>query len=169
MTTSAKEPVFLTLLIETAKYRWFVGGIEPNGVAMPLLCSEEGNLARYVDLPFDEQASFLRHRLSGVLQAGFNRLWERGKKPLRIVFVADAEFAAAGMELTVRVAEHFVEWMTRPPVSFFLGNAKDEAQPLRLIAGESESSQQAAILQGWLALQTASENSSAWELTARKA
>src|SRR6266849_810917 len=108
---AAKEPVLLTVLIETAKFRWYVGGIGLDGAATPLFCSEPGNLKPYVGVPFDEQVNFLRHRLSGVLQRGCDRLWGRQLKPCQIVFVADGSFVEADSKLTRRVAEHFVAWM----------------------------------------------------------
>ena len=127
---TAKEPVLLTVLIETASLRWYVAGISLAGEALPLLKSEAGNLSPYLGVPFDEQVSFLRHRLSGVLQRGCDRLWGRQKKPCQIVFVADGPFVQASAELTARVAEHFVEWMTRPPVVFFT-TARGFAAPSR--------------------------------------
>jgi len=60
---TAKEPVLLTVLIETASLRWYVAGIGLEGEPLPLLKSEAGNLSPYLGLPFDEQVSFLRHRL----------------------------------------------------------------------------------------------------------
>jgi len=114
-----KEPMLLTVLIETSCLRWYVAGIDLAGKPLPLLRSETGNLNPYLSLPFDDQVSFLRHRLSGVLQRGCDRLWGRQMKPCQIVFVADGPFVQADAELTARVAEHFVEWMTRPPVVFF--------------------------------------------------
>jgi hypothetical protein len=60
MTT--KEPVLLTVLIETANLRWYVAGIGLNGEPLPLLRSEVGNLSPYLGVPLDEQVNFLRHR-----------------------------------------------------------------------------------------------------------
>lgn len=38
---TAKVPVLLTVLIETARLRWYVGGIGLDGAATPLLCSDD--------------------------------------------------------------------------------------------------------------------------------
>ena len=136
---AAKEPVLLTVLIETADLRWYVAGIGLAGEPLPLLKSEAGNLSPYVGVAFDEQVSFLRHRLAGALQRGCDRLWGRQKKPCHIVFVADGPFAQAPAELTPRVAEHFVEWMTSPPVVFFTRDSSSggrEPLLLRKVAGE---------------------------------
>src|SRR5262249_30843352 len=134
----AKDPVLLVVLIETGQLRWYVAGIGLDGEAMPLLFSEAGNLQPYVGIAFDEQVSFLRHRLSGVLQRGCDRIWARQKKPCQIVFVTDAEFLQAETALTHAVAEHFVVWMTNPPVTFFVSRTGFESQEpsrLDLIAG----------------------------------
>ena len=53
---------------------------------------------------------------SGVLQRGCDRLWRREEKPRQIVFVANGLFSEATPELTQRVADHLVEWMTSPLV-----------------------------------------------------
>ena len=78
-----KEPVLLTVLIDTSRLRWYVAGIRLDGEPLPLLRSEAGNLSPYLGIPFDDQVSFLRHRLSGVLQRGCDRLWGRQINPAR--------------------------------------------------------------------------------------
>ena len=95
MTTLAKTPVILAVFLETKKFRWFASVIDLQGACTPLIRSAEGNLATYLELPFDEQVSFLRHRLSGVLQRTFDRIWKREQKPCSIVFVADGYFSQA--------------------------------------------------------------------------
>ncbi len=166
-----KEPVLLTVLIDTSGLCWYVAGIRLDGEPLPLLRSEAGNLKPYLGLPFDEQVSFLRHRLSGVLQRGCDRLWGRQKKPCQIVFVADGPFLQADAELTARVAEHFVEWMTRPPVVFFTaasGFASHEPQSLEQVAGDLDSSLRTALDAGLTALRDALDRPDAWELVATK-
>lgn len=168
---NAKEPVLLTVLIETASLRWYVAGISLAGEPLPLLRSEAGNLSPYLGLPFDEQVSFLRHRLSGVLQRGCDRLWGRQKKPCHIVFVADGPFAQAAPELTRRVAEHFVEWMTRPAVAFFTcgdGFAAGDNLSLRSEAGELDDQLRQALDAGLPTLLAARDQPDAWELAPTK-
>jgi hypothetical protein len=168
---SSKEPVLLTVLIETAKLRWYVAGIDLDGAAIPLMCSEEGNLSAYLGDPFDEQVTFLRHRLSGVLQRGCDRLWGRQKKPCQIVFLTDGPFVEAAPELTNRVAEHFVEWMTSPPVVFLTSDRRftpDETGTFRTLAGGLEPSRQTALLAGLPGLFTAMADAKAWELAPPK-
>jgi hypothetical protein len=166
-----KEPVLLTVLIETTKLRWHVVGIGLSGEPLPLLVSEPGNLSPYLDIPFDDQVSFLRHRLSGVLQRGCDRLWGRQKKPCQIVFVADGPFVKASTELTPRVAEHLVEWMTRPPVVFFTsahGLRMRESPVLDCVAGELDEPLRTALDAGLTALGDAWDRPDAWELVLTK-
>ena len=165
-----KEPVLLTVLIETAQLRWYVAGIDLAGGLLPLLASEPGNLSPYLGIPFDDQVNFLRHRLSGVLQRGCDRLWGRQKKPCHIVFVADGPFTGANVELTRRIAEHMVEWMTRPPVVFFItarGFAAEpqmsEPQTLERVAGDLDNALRTALDTGLTAFRDAATRRQAWE------
>jgi hypothetical protein len=167
-----KEPVLLTVLIETDELRWHVVGIDLAGEPLPLLVSEPGNLSSYLGLPFDDQVSFLRHRLSGVLQRGCDRLWGRQKKPCQIVFVADGPFAQTPPELTPRVATHLVEWMTRPPVVFFITNrgfGTQEPPTLDRVAGELDAPLRTALDAGLSALGDVWDRQDAWELVPTKA
>jgi hypothetical protein len=146
-----KEPVLLTVLIDTAGLQWHVAGVELDGKPLPLIRSEPDNLRPYVGAALDEQVSFLRHRLSGVLQRGCDRLWARHKKPCQIVFLADGPFRHAPPELTQQVAAHFVEWMVSPPVAYFLcrdGFAADRPPSLEHVAGEMAPGRQAALETG---------------------
>lgn len=161
-----KQPMLLTVLIETSQLRWYVAGIDLRGEALPLLRSDAGNLSPYVGIPFDDQVSFLRHRLSGVLQRGCDRLWGRQMKPCQIVFVADGPFVQAEPELTPRVAEHFVEWMTRPPVVYFTaagGFAAAGSPVLNQVAGELNDDLRRALEISLPALGTALHQPDAWE------
>ncbi len=168
---TAKDPVLLVVLIETAELRWYVAGISLAGEPLPLLKSESGNLRPYVGVAFDEQVSFLRHRLSGVLQRGCDRLWARQKKPCQIVFVADGPFAQAPPELTPRVAEHFVEWMTNPPVAFYTRDPRfaDRERPaLCQVAGELAGAYAEPLHAGLAALVATLGDPNAWELAPPK-
>ncbi len=161
-----KQPMLLTVLIETSQLRWYVAGIDLRGEALPLLRSDVGNLSPYVGIPFDDQVSFLRHRLSGVLQRGCDRLWGRQMKPCQIVFVADGPFVQAEPELTPRVAEHFVEWMTRPPVVYFTapgGFAAAGPPVLNQVAGEPDVDLRRALEIGLPALGNVLNEPDAWE------
>jgi hypothetical protein len=160
-----KEPVLLVVLITTADFRWHVAGISLAGAPLPLLQSEPGNLNAYLGGTDDEQLSFLRHRLSGVLQRGCDRLWGRQKKPCQIVFVADGPFAQAPAELTRRVAEHFVQWMTSPPVVYFTspdGFDTATSPSLEHVAGELETSHRRALETGLPHLIGALDRPQAW-------
>jgi hypothetical protein len=168
---TAKEPVLLTVLIETAKLRWYVGGIGLDGAATPLVCSEPGNLKPYVGVAFDEQVNFLRHRLCGVLQRGCDRLWGRKQKPCQVVFVADGPFVEAEPELTDRVAEHFVAWMANPPVVYFVirgGTMSAPPSQLDAVAGSLAAEWRPALETGLSHLCVARELLDAWELVPTK-
>jgi hypothetical protein len=166
-----KEPVLLIVLIETARLRWYVAGMNLKSRAFPLLRSEEDNLDSYLGLPFDEQVSFLRHRLSGVLQRGCDRLWGRQMKPCQIVFLADGPFTQAAPELTTRVAEHFVQWMTRPPVVYCIcqqGFGDGATPALKQVAGEIDSQYLRSLSDGLPELLDRLPEVDVWELSPTK-
>ncbi len=167
---STKRPVLLTVLIEPQSFRWYVAGIDLSGTVTPLLCSQKGNFAGYVDQEFDDQTSYLRHHLAGVLQRGCDRLWGRQEKPCQIVFVAEGTFLDAPPELTNRVAEHFVEWMTSPPVVFFLRQSSDKAQQTQLtpIAGEITPEWLDAVVTGLPRMISQCGEDDPWELIMTK-
>jgi hypothetical protein len=168
---AAKEPVLLIVLIETEELRWFVAGVTLDGDSIPLLCSEPADLDAYIGAPFDEQVSFLRHRLSGVLQRGCDRLWGRQMKPCQIVFLADGPFKQAAPELAQRVGEHFVEWMASPPVVFLTtdGSFAPTANPsMNPLAGHLQPSHREALLAGLPQLDAATALTDQWELAPNK-
>jgi len=128
---NVKEPVLLIVLIETARMRWLAGGIDMQHNAIPLLASQDDDLAPYRTLEFEEQASFLRHRFCGALQRGCDRLWGRKQKACQFIFVTDTHFPDAPAELTDRVAEHMVQWMANPPLVFFSADDRSfQSRPL---------------------------------------
>lgn len=161
-----KTPVLLTVYLETATNRWFVAGIDLQGDMTPLLVSEPGNLDPYRGVEFDEQVSFLRHRLSGVLQRGCDRLWGRGLKPCQIVFVLDGPFRDAAPQLAQRLGEHMAEWMTKPPVVFLTvpSGQPQATTPPHTLAGELTPSHLAPWQQGWPQLWQAAQQLTPWEL-----
>lgn len=140
---SPKEPVLLVVLIETRLLRWSVAGVRLTGEPIPLIRSSEGNLSSYREKEPDEQVSFLRHRLAGVLQRGTDRLWGQTRKPCQIVFVADGPFPEGEADLGRRVGQNFVDWMSRPPVVY--GESAEECaldRPVQLefLAGSIDGS-----------------------------
>ena len=161
-----KEPVLLTVWIDPAQLQWHVAGIDLAGRVTPLVCSAPGNLRPYLGAEPDEQANFLRHRLCGVLQRGCDRLWGRRQKPCHVALVATAPFESTDPALTARVAEHFVEWMTRPPVAFFLlERSGDQTLRLARVAGEIDPERRQALDAGLPALLRALDHLDQWELT----
>ncbi|MBA2112941.1 hypothetical protein [Bremerella alba] len=167
---STKQPVLLTVFIESATFRWYVAGIDQQGITTPLLCSQEGDLSSYVGEALDQQVSFLRHRLSGVLQRGCDRLWGKMMKPCEIVFVTDSPFHEADEELTQRVADHFDQWMTSPPVVFFLieAGSKPCSPKLTTIAGQIPAEWRDALDKGFPSMITKCGEKDPWELVISK-
>lgn len=162
-----KMPVLLVMLVETERLRWFVAEVGMEGDSQPLICSEEGNLSPYLDLEADEQLAFLRHRFSGVLQRGCNRIWSRGKKPFQIVFSLDGPFLRGKEGLEDRLAEHFVEWLSNPPVVFTMGlprSSRDEQPRLRILAGEPSPSVHDLLAAHLPMLRRATCDETLWEL-----
>jgi hypothetical protein len=166
-----KEPVLLVVLIETAKLRWLVAAVGLGGEVIPLLRSEEGDLEKYRGLDFDEQVSFLRHRLSGVLQRGCDRLWERAKKPRQFIFVFEGLLPEPTGELTQAIADHFVLWLLNPPVVAFTSpaaTAPGQEPHLNRLAGELETPLEQLLHDRLDALLTASADPDLWDVSPRK-
>lgn len=111
-----KVPVTLAVLVDATRLRWFVAAIDGGSAVEPLVRSAEDDLALCRDLGFDDQVSFLRHRLCGVLQRGCDRLWPAGKKAGLFAVLFDGDVPNTPPELTQRVAEHFALWLMNPPV-----------------------------------------------------
>ncbi len=160
----SKTPVLLVVLVQTARLRWFVAAIEPDGRAEPLLRSEVGDLEKYRGLDFEEQVSFVRHRFCGVLQRGCDRLWGRGEKARQFVFVFDEPLPEPTGGLTAAVAEHFVEWLLNPPVVVYIG-----APQLDKVAGAIEAPLEDLLCARLGALLAARDDLAAWELAPGKA
>ena len=161
-----KEPVLLTIVIETARMRWLAGGIGLDQQVCPLLTSQDDDLAGYRGLTFDEQVSFLRHRFCGALQRGCDRLWGIQKKACQFVFLTDKEFPHAPPELTERIAEHLVQWMSNPPVTFFsVAGGLWSARPIEItrIAGEISAEYLDALQLGLPWLLDAAGQAERWE------
>jgi len=161
-----KEPVLLVVLIDTSQLRWLAGGITMTHEAIPLLASQPDDLADYGNLEFDEQTSFLRHRLCGVLQRGCDRLWGHKKKACHFVFLIDERFTLGPPELTDRIADHLVQWMANPPVTFFAANTpafSDRHVQLETVAGKIPAELLEVFNAGLPELLAASGDSEQWE------
>ncbi len=167
----SKAPVLLVLLIDSDLLRWFVGAIDLQGAIHPLLCSEVGDLSPYQGEDFDNQVSFLRHRMSGVLQRGFDRVWARNLKPRQILILFSDNLPDTTSELTQRVANHFVEWMMSPSVVVFAshtGLRSLEGGALTPLAGTLDESFQSLVQGGVMELCRATGQSDLWEVSPRK-
>lgn len=164
-----KEPVLLTILIDTDRMRWLAGGISLDQTVFPLLVSQDDDLVGYRDLTFDEQLSFLRHRFCGVLQRGCDRLWGIRKKACQFIFVTDHVFPHAPLILTERVAEHLVQWMSKPPVTFFTitsGSWETRPTEVAIMAGEMSAEYLKALQLGLPFLLDAVDQQDQWEQVA---
>jgi hypothetical protein len=92
-------------------------------------------------------------------------------KPGQVIFVADASFPHADPDLTQRVAEHFVDWMTNPPVVFFVsdnGFPRNGEATLRRLAGGLDHARHDALDRGLPQLLGAIERDDGWELAPNK-
>ena len=162
----AKTPVILVVLIDSARLRWLVASLGLDGELVPLVRSEEGDLSAYQGQPFDEQVSFLRHRLCGVVQRGCDRLWPVGKKACQFAILFDGNLPETTEELTRAVSEHFAMWMLNPPVAVF--GCSLSTSNLGLIAG-TITPEREQVVQGALApLFLTATDPDVWELSQRK-
>ncbi len=135
---SDRQKAILVVLITTREFRWHAGAITADGLAVPLLRSDQANLHHYTELESDEQVSFLRHRLAGVLQRGCDRLFARHMKANHFLLIADGRFVEADPAITQRLADHFVQWMINPPITYIIANPDFEihsADQIKVIAG----------------------------------
>ena len=163
--------MLLVVLITMRELSWHVAGIDLDGRSVLLVRSDSRNLEPYLGKPLDEQLDFLRHRLSGVLQRGCDRLWGRKMKPCEIVFATDGRFPQATSQLLDRVAEHFVQWMTNPRVTFFLGCSEFSANAeirFEQIAGELGTSHREVLWAGLPAVISAMNEPDRWEFIPNK-
>jgi hypothetical protein len=166
-----KPAVMLLVLVETARLRWFVAALGMDGRAVPLLRSDVGDLDKYRDVAFDEQVSFLRHRLCGVLQRGCDRIWARGAKACQFVIVFDGLLPEPTGKLTQVVAEHFTEWMLNPPVVVFNKQTTENlGDSLRFekLAGELDPQLEPILLARLGEVCAARDDLGAWEFAPKK-
>ena len=165
--TPEKTPSLLAVVIKSSLQQWFVAGIDMDGTVEPLVRSEPGNLDQYVGQGEDEQLSFLRHRLSGAMQRGCDRLWARNAKAARIVLIADHDLPDSDAALLPRLADHFHTWMTRPPVSFYRGHGDstiEDLESLECLVGQPDAEQAVPLRQALPQLCQRMADSDCWEV-----
>ncbi|GAA4470717.1 hypothetical protein [Novipirellula rosea] len=156
----------LVVLIDTAACCWHAATFDLSGNPIPLLRSDEGNLDPYLGQPFDEQISFLRHRIAGVLQRGCDRLFARHMKASHFVLIADGNFPEADESVTPRLAEHFVQWMMNPPVVYLRapqGFNVQDAGDLEVIAGDFPAEIASIVQPGLSQLVALQNDAECWE------
>ena len=158
-----KELVTLCVLVDTGTLSWWVAALRDSGDVRPLLRSEPGDLDRYRGLSSDEQTSFLRHRFCNILQRGTDRLWGYQMKAQTFAFILDNDLPHAAAELTVRTADHLVQWMSQPPVIFVRIPVTADPAPRVAIAGEVTESQLSHLTSAAASMRQLQHNSSDWE------
>lgn len=167
---SERQPATFIVLIETQRQRWFAGASDDAGQTIPLMRSDEGNLDQYVGLEFDEQISFLRHRLAGVLQRGCDRLYAKQMKAEQFLLAADGDFPDADPRVTNALAEHFVQWMINPPVVYLRTAGQfelDHAADWEVIAGELPADADESVSEAVRELAARRNRPDDWELIPR--
>lgn len=170
MSRGNREPVLLTVLMQPGLLCWHAAGIRRDGQSVPLLRSEENSMTAYRGLEPDAQRSWLRHCIAGVLQRGCDRLFARNMKAEHFVLIADRHFPGAAADLTEQLADHFVQWMINPPVTYLLtppGFVDESAVQWQLIAGELPEAIDQALHRGLPELVAELEAPASWELIPR--
>ncbi|MEM8668460.1 MAG: hypothetical protein AAGG48_13160 [Planctomycetota bacterium] len=166
-----KTPTLIVVVIIAARQQWFVAGVSLADAKLDCFVkSEPANLDDYVGKSPDEQLSFLRHRLSGAMQRGFDRLWAKHRKAHRIVLIADEDLPDSAAGLLPNLANHLDTWMTRPPISFFRGEGHgqfDELDQLSCLVGPLNTEEAASLQEQLPALKAALEADASWEVIAK--
>jgi len=111
-----KEPVTLAAHLNLSAGSWSVASVNGSFEIAPLVQSQPHDLATWQQGSFDEQVSFLRHRIAGLLQRGSDRLWGRQQKAQLFMIDFWYEKDDASNEVITSVAQHFCTWMLKPPV-----------------------------------------------------
>lgn len=164
----AKEPVILTVMVDAGRQRWLLASTRLDGTVTPLLRSEDGDLTACQGLGFDDQVSFLRHRLCGVFQRGHDKVWPVGQKACQFVALFVGALPGASPELTPRIAEHFALWMLNPRVVAYATEPGPGVPDLHRLAGTIEPDRDAAFRAGLERLLTVAGDPAAWEVSTRK-
>lgn len=110
------EPVTLVAHLDLPNESWSVASVNSSFDVAPIIQSQPNDLAPWSDGTLDEQLSFLRHRIAGILQRGADRLWGRQQKAQMFVVDFRCDDNLATREVVAKVSEHFCTWMLKPPV-----------------------------------------------------
>ena len=161
-----KESVILTVMVEAERRRWLIASTRLDGTVTPLLRSEDGDLDTCQGLGFDEQVSFLRHRLCGVFQRGHDRVYPVGLKACQFVALFVGTLPGSTPELTRRVAEHFAMWMLNPRVVAYAAEAG--SPELARLAGTIEPARDEAFRAGLDSLLKLAADPTVWDVSTRK-
>ncbi len=124
----------------------------------------------YRGLEPEAQRAWLRHCIAGVLQRGCDRLFARNMRAEHFELIAARHFPDAAEGLTEQLADHFVQWMINPPVTFLLtppGFVDESPVQWQLVAGELPEAIDRALHRGLPELVSELEAPAAWELIAK--
>ena len=166
-----KGKFMLVIVVETARLRWFVAAVGVDGRVIPLLRSDIGDLEKYQDITFDEQITFLRHRLCGILQRGCDQIWGMDGKACQFVILFEGLLVESTGRLTQAVGNHLTEWILNPPLAVFnLAGDSRAMQSIRLenLAGHMDPSLEQVLRAHLGQLQDACRDLNAWELWRKK-
>lgn len=152
--------VILAAQFDLATGRWSIASIDAAGEIDPLVQSAANDLASYTHGTFDEQTSFLRHRVAGALQRGCDRLWGRARKAEMFAIEFGPADADTDSALITRVAKHFCVWMVKPPVVCLQA---DTDSTLSILAANTESPDQQRITSGLTAMRPLTAQPGLWE------
>lgn len=111
-----KEPVTLAAHLNLCDGTWSVASVNRSFEIAPLIQSQPHDLDPWRIGSFDEQVTFLRHRIAGLLQRGSDRLWGRQQKAQLFTIDYWYEENEASLAVVTSVAQHFCTWMLKPPV-----------------------------------------------------
>ena len=113
---SEKEQVVLMAHLNLDDCVWSVAAIDQQQSVMPLVQSQPGDLKAWRAGNLDEQTSFLRHRIAGILQRGSDRLWGQNRKARLFCIVFPTMTEHTDNDVIPSVAQHFCTWLLKPPV-----------------------------------------------------
>jgi hypothetical protein len=156
-----KEPVTLAAHLNLFNGTWSVASVNRSFEIAPLVQSHPHDLDPWCTGPFDNQVTFLRHRIAGLLQRGSDRLWGRQQKAQLFTIDYFFEEDEASLEVITSVAHHFCTWMLKPPVVCLRLDADGALNCIASNTSHDEFSDIASALQE---IRTQADQPGLWEL-----
>ncbi len=156
-----KEPVTLVAHLDLSSEFWSVASVNSSFDVAPIIQSQPSDLEPWGDGTLDEQLSFLRHRIAGILQRGTDRLWGRQQKAQLFVVGFRCDDNPATREVVAKVSEHFCTWMLKPPIICLCVQGDGTLECIASNTASDEYGSFAAVLQE---IRTLANESELWEL-----